>query len=68
LTIVTKDADFSERIKLSDPPPRVIHFKVGDLGVRESYQIIHDSWEEACTLSKSHKLVNVYRGWVEAIN
>ena len=28
LTIVTKDADFSDRILLSDPPPRVIHIKL----------------------------------------
>ena len=25
LTIVTKDADFSDRMLLSEPPPRVIH-------------------------------------------
>ena len=29
LVIVTKDADFSERILLQNPPPRVIHIKHG---------------------------------------
>ena len=68
LTIVTKDADFSERIKLSQPPPRVIHFKVGNLSVRQFYGVIHSGWEEARVLSQTHKLVNVYMGWVEAID
>lgn len=68
LTIVTKDADFSERIKLSEPPPRVIHFRVGNLSMKEFYRIINASWEEACALSRTHKLVNVYNGWVEAVN
>ncbi len=34
LTIVTKDADFSERILLAMPPPRVIHLRVGNLSMR----------------------------------
>ena len=48
LTIITKDSDFSERIKLSDPPPRVIHFKVGNSNMKEFYRVIHASWEDAC--------------------
>jgi len=28
LTILTKDADFSDRMILETPPPRVIHFKI----------------------------------------
>ena len=33
LTIVTKDADFSERILLHTPPPKVIHFKTGNMKI-----------------------------------
>ena len=29
LTIITKDADFADRIMISKPPPKVIHFKIG---------------------------------------
>lgn len=68
LTIITKDSDFSERIKLSDPPPRVIHFKVGNVSMKEFYRIIHASWEDDYTLSRTHKLVNVYGGWIEAVS
>ena len=31
LTIITKDSDFSERIILNSPPPKVIHIKFGNL-------------------------------------
>lgn len=30
LTIVTKDADFSDRIMMTEPPPRVIHLRIGN--------------------------------------
>ena len=30
LTIVTKDADFYNRILTSEPPPKVIHIRVGN--------------------------------------
>lgn len=30
LTIVTKDADFSDLVLLNNPPPRVIHIKLGN--------------------------------------
>lgn len=30
LTIITKNADFSNRIMFSQPPPKVIHLKVGN--------------------------------------
>ena len=35
LAIVTKDADFSQRIVLAVPPPRVIHLRVGNMKGRE---------------------------------
>ena len=34
LTIVTKDADFSDRMLLSEPPPRVIHIRIGNVSMR----------------------------------
>ena len=35
LTIVTKDADFSDRIILNEPPPRVIHARIGNIRIRD---------------------------------
>ena len=31
LSIITKDADFSDRIIISSSPPEVIHFKTGNM-------------------------------------
>ena len=31
LVIVTKDSDFSDRIIISSPPPRVIHLRFGNM-------------------------------------
>ena len=36
LTIITKDADFSNRIIFHEPPPRVIHIRFGNMKMRES--------------------------------
>ncbi len=35
LTIVTKDSDFSKRIILKEPPPKVIHIKLGNMRQKE---------------------------------
>jgi predicted nuclease of predicted toxin-antitoxin system len=34
LTIVSKDADFSALAMASDPPPRVVHLRIGNLKFR----------------------------------
>jgi predicted nuclease of predicted toxin-antitoxin system len=33
LIIVSKDSDFSNRILTSEPPPRVIHMRIGKRGI-----------------------------------
>lgn len=66
LTIITKDSDFSNRIMLQQPPPRVIHFRTGNMSVREFYKVIHESWAVAQELSRTHKLVCVYNDRIEA--
>jgi len=68
LTIVSKDADFSDLVLLHDPPPRVIHIKYGNMKLREFHQHISKNWEEVCTLSKEYKLVRVYRNRIECID
>jgi predicted nuclease of predicted toxin-antitoxin system len=40
LTIVTKDADFSARAMVSQPPPRVIHLRIGNLRMRDFHKLL----------------------------
>lgn len=37
LTIITKDSDFSDRIMMTDPPPKVVHIKLGNMKLSEMY-------------------------------
>jgi len=67
LTIVSKDADFSELVMLNEPPPRVIHIKFGKMKMREFHQTLSKVWAEVCVLSKNYKLVRVYQDRIEGV-
>ncbi len=66
--IVTKDADFSHWIMLSSPPPKVIHFRTGNLRLRDFHALAHRLWPQICDLVENHKLVIVWPDRIEAIN
>jgi predicted nuclease of predicted toxin-antitoxin system len=68
LTIITKDADFSNRILLKEPPPKIIHMRIGNLKMREFFLLITQVWEQVKTLNKDYKLVNVFRDRIEGID
>jgi predicted nuclease of predicted toxin-antitoxin system len=67
LVIVSKDADFSERIITNSPPPRVVHLRFGNLRGNEFHALLARVWPQIETLLKSHKLVNVYSDRLEGI-
>lgn len=66
-TIITKDADFSNRIIFHKPPPKVIHIRFGNLKMREFFVVMTAIWNDVIDLSENHKLVNVFRDRIEAI-
>lgn len=68
LVIVSKDADFSERIILSTPPPWVVHLRFGNLRRRDFHALLARVWPQVETLLKTHKLVNVYLDRVEGVH
>jgi len=59
LLIVTKDADFSQRIILSSPPPRVVHLRTGNMRRRDFVVWIASHWPRIEALAKANKLVTV---------
>lgn len=67
LTIVTKDADFSDWIMLAEPPPRVIHLRIGNMRLRELFAFLHGIWPRVEALSASNKLVIVGATRIECI-
>jgi predicted nuclease of predicted toxin-antitoxin system len=68
LTIVTKDTDFSDRMLISEPPPRVIHIKLGNMKMREFHTIISSVWNETCELSSQFKLIRIFEKKIDAID
>jgi predicted nuclease of predicted toxin-antitoxin system len=67
LAIVTKDADFSERIIVSVPPPWVVHVRIGNLRRKEFHAVLMRAWPQIEALLPACKLVNVYVDRVEAV-
>lgn len=65
LTIISKDSDFSNRILTQTHPPRVIHIKIGNLKIRELFQVLEKLWEEILEFNSKYKLVNVFRDRIE---
>jgi len=68
LVIISKDADFSERIIVSTPPPWVVHLRFGNLRRNEFHALLARVWPQVEALLKTHKLVNVYAERVEGVH
>ncbi|MFZ1319937.1 MAG: DUF5615 family PIN-like protein [Ignavibacteria bacterium] len=67
LTIVTKDSDFSNKILLKDPPPKVIHIRFGNFNMKEFFAKMNSVWIDVLELNKTHKLINVFKDRIEGI-
>ena len=67
LIIVTKDSDFSNRILLAEPPPRVIHVRVGNMSMNEFHSVIGGCWDEVEKMILDYKLVIVYKSYLEGV-
>ncbi|MDQ0637257.1 putative nuclease of putative toxin-antitoxin system [Pedobacter sp. W3I1] len=67
LTIITKDSDFSSRILLHNPPPKVIHIKVGNMKMKQFHEILNKLWPQVIELNKDFKLINVFSDRIEGV-
>jgi len=67
LVIVSKGADFSDRIIIHSPPPWVVHLRFGNLRKKDFHALLARLWPQIETLLKFHKLVNVYADRIEGI-
>jgi len=66
LTIVTKDADFSNKILFSSSPPKVIHLKIGNMNISELHDFLNKVWPSVETELAKHKLINVFQDRIES--
>ncbi|WPL17649.1 hypothetical protein Thiowin_02680 [Thiorhodovibrio winogradskyi] len=67
LTIVSKDADLSDRIMISLPPPRVIHIRLGNMRMHDFHSLMTKLWPQAVALIENNRLVRIYPDRIEAI-
>ncbi len=67
LVIITKDADFLNKVLVSEPPPKVIIFKTGNMRLREFYQFISNVWSDIEAAIDRSKCVIVYHNRLEEI-
>ena len=67
LIIVIKDKDFSLKVLLSSPPPKVIHIRFGNLTMKHLFNVISACCNQVEILIKTNKLANVYLTTIEAI-
>jgi predicted nuclease of predicted toxin-antitoxin system len=66
--IVTKDADFSDRILVSVPPPWIVHLRFGNMRRKEFHRFLASVWPQVESLLPAHKLVCVYADRIEAFS
>jgi predicted nuclease of predicted toxin-antitoxin system len=67
LVIVTKDADFSDRILISVPPPWVVHLRFGNLRRRDFHVLLARLWPRIEALLPEHKMITVYPDRIESV-
>ena len=65
LVIVTKDTDFSGWIMLSQPSPRVIHLRIGNMKLQVLHQFLQRVWPRIIELVNSHKLVIMHEHHID---
>ncbi len=66
LVIVTKDADFSDRIMQAAPPPWIVHLRFGNLRRNDFHSLLARMWPGIEALLPDHKLICVYRDRIES--
>lgn len=67
LTIITKDSDFSNKILLKTPPPKVVHIRTGNMKMKVFHDFLKKMWPEIIRLNQNHKMVSVFNDRIEAI-
>ncbi len=67
LTILSRDKDFADRILHCNPPPKIIHFRLGNIKYSDFRKLMKEQWKRIAFFNLNYKLVLVYSNSVEGI-
>ncbi len=67
LAIVSKDADFADRMMLSMSPPWVVRLALGNLRLSDFHAALAKAWPHVEGLLPAHKLLIVHADRVESV-
>lgn len=67
LVIVTVDTDFYDLALVAPTCPKIIHFKLYNLRLRDWHPLVTRLWPQAVGLIAMHRMVIVYRDRVDAL-
>ncbi len=67
MVIVSKDTDFSDRVMLSKPPPRVVHVRLGNMKMRPFHEILTRNWPWVVANISRFRLIRIYVDRIEAV-
>lgn len=68
MVIVSKDADFSDRVMPVTSPPWVVHLRFGNLRRDDFHALLAKVWPKIEALLPSHKLICVYHDRIESFS
>lgn len=67
LVIVTVDTDFYDRALVAKTGPKIIHFKLYNLRLKDWHPLVSRVWPQVVTLVDTHRMVIVYRDRIDAL-
>ena len=67
LVIVTVDTDFYDRALISATCPKIIHFKLYNMRLKDWHPLVTRIWPQVVTLIDAHRMVIVYRDRIDAL-
>ena len=66
--ILTRDADFFDRLLIHGPPPKVVWVRLGNLRKKDLIETLVGRWPSIENQLKSYDLIEVYTDRLEALS
>ena len=67
LIIVTVDTDFHDRALIAAQCPKIVHFKLYNMRLKDWHPLVTRIWPQVVSLIGTHRMVIVYRDRIDAL-